>query len=910
MEGVVARNRFLSAAACVAALLSARSLAQAAEAEPGGATGGSACERFRQAAGIQATPEWHLARLDCGASAAAWWDSGTPVPEASLEACRAKAAALAALRAPAGAGAYALLGPAAAAADEAPRKGRRVAADPVAAKFARELEATRKDLASRRGVDPASLGARTVLVDLPAAAVVLGPQAEEKLCEAASDWIEGVSGAARWENLARAAAGLAWVDRFERGAPADWQSGIAELVKSSARGGYPDRKERWDAVERSGSQFGARIARQARVLALGDLLASAGAALKAGHTGAACRSLAAAAKLAPDDDAVKAFTDKVRPTLDAARARAVSGLRLARSAREVVGLVLDIHAMDDLVGGPSAGLDAARRQLLPEAAGQVADRRFDQAIAAMSAIDDAVADYVQPAMGRLRGWVQEWVVREAAKLRARKAWAPGLTLVRRALHACPGDGTLRSLETDFAQQVDWQRGDVADRRFFDGFVATGLIAVEKDPKLGAERERLREAHKADVLDLRRKLRLVAVVSSTDPFAEKVAAGTRVASLSGPGWTTASAQPDPVPFWSTTLEFTQKRLDNEPARWMSSREATQRYASGSHNEANPKKAECEQDVSNRQERAASADEAYQEVQVRAQQCRDQASNAGGLGAAIAAAACTGGEAAALGVKIAMWAAYNKANAECRNTPDEIEVTDWADMPYTIETWGFDSAAELEIVLRDGQTLKPIWTTTVTASLSGRDDKVDGQPQYNIRDDPMTLPGPESVESALVKDLQGKVEAAAEEAVRHGWDLARSAIAEGQGNDQVEACSRVVVLAGDLGAQVPEELRREVEPCTRTAYAAVGISEPARMEVISDPAGAEVWLNGKRVGATPWVSEQHPAGTCEVVLRKEGFEERHEFVTLLDGEIRRWERKLVPAPASDQAAAPAGDKPRTP
>jgi hypothetical protein len=43
------------------------------------------------------------------------------------------------------------------------------------------------------------------------------------------------------------------------------------------------------------------------------------------------------------------------------------------------------------------------------------------------------------------------------------------------------------------------------------------------------------------------------------------------------------------------------------------------------------------------------------------------------------------------------------------------------------------------------------------------------------------------------------------------------------------------------------------------------------ITSEPSGAEVWLDGQRIGATPLLSLVLPAGTHQVVLRKYGYKE---------------------------------------
>lgn len=68
--------------------------------------------------------------------------------------------------------------------------------------------------------------------------------------------------------------------------------------------------------------------------------------------------------------------------------------------------------------------------------------------------------------------------------------------------------------------------------------------------------------------------------------------------------------------------------------------------------------------------------------------------------------------------------------------------------------------------------------------------------------------------------------------------------------------------------------------------------ASISVRSDPAEAEIWLNGKRIGHTPFQQSKLKPGLYLLKLKKEGFEDFNQKIRLAGGKSRRMDTKLVP------------------
>lgn len=101
---------------------------------------------------------------------------------------------------------------------------------------------------------------------------------------------------------------------------------------------------------------------------------------------------------------------------------------------------------------------------------------------------------------------------------------------------------------------------------------------------------------------------------------------------------------------------------------------------------------------------------------------------------------------------------------------------------------------------------------------------------------------------------------------------------------EMVGRYVVVA-EMGrlyhpARQEVNLTREGARVTLTLRPAFGT-----LRVESEPSGAEVWLDGEKVGETPFVLEKKPSGTYSLRLVKPFYMTYEEFVTVRDGETTR-------------------------
>ena len=73
-----------------------------------------------------------------------------------------------------------------------------------------------------------------------------------------------------------------------------------------------------------------------------------------------------------------------------------------------------------------------------------------------------------------------------------------------------------------------------------------------------------------------------------------------------------------------------------------------------------------------------------------------------------------------------------------------------------------------------------------------------------------------------------------------------------------------------------------------------NEIVRVDVLTRPAGAEVWLEGRRVGQTPYRLEGPRGGSAALRLHMDGYQERAETVELGEAGARRFDLEREPPP----------------
>ena len=103
-------------------------------------------------------------------------------------------------------------------------------------------------------------------------------------------------------------------------------------------------------------------------------------------------------------------------------------------------------------------------------------------------------------------------------------------------------------------------------------------------------------------------------------------------------------------------------------------------------------------------------------------------------------------------------------------------------------------------------------------------------------------------------------------------------------------RYVVVA-KLG-RIYHPAREELELTEEGAQVSL-LLEPAygSLDIRSEPAGAEVWLDGEQVGVTPWTAAKKPSGTYEFELKKPYYLSHSEMVTVSDGQGTERSIRLV-------------------
>jgi hypothetical protein len=105
---------------------------------------------------------------------------------------------------------------------------------------------------------------------------------------------------------------------------------------------------------------------------------------------------------------------------------------------------------------------------------------------------------------------------------------------------------------------------------------------------------------------------------------------------------------------------------------------------------------------------------------------------------------------------------------------------------------------------------------------------------------------------------------------------------------------------------------VEPVTfgkasaSTVASSTSGSESYRLRVTSDPAGAEVGVNGKRVGVTPIdVNDVDLSRSTRVTVRMKGYRDVVKYIQSTNGEPQILDAKLVPAAAGDSEPIAAAE-----
>ena len=82
--------------------------------------------------------------------------------------------------------------------------------------------------------------------------------------------------------------------------------------------------------------------------------------------------------------------------------------------------------------------------------------------------------------------------------------------------------------------------------------------------------------------------------------------------------------------------------------------------------------------------------------------------------------------------------------------------------------------------------------------------------------------------------------------------------------------------------------------RTVNLVAPIPIVGKLRTESEPSGADVFLDGKLLGQTPGIFKDIPVGNQRIVLRKQGFEEKTEEVTIEEGQITAITVEMTPLP----------------
>ncbi len=108
-----------------------------------------------------------------------------------------------------------------------------------------------------------------------------------------------------------------------------------------------------------------------------------------------------------------------------------------------------------------------------------------------------------------------------------------------------------------------------------------------------------------------------------------------------------------------------------------------------------------------------------------------------------------------------------------------------------------------------------------------------------------------------------------------------------NDEVPAGRYRLTLRSDGYETYTETLNI---PEAREVSVSASLKAFGGVHITSDPPGADVLLNGERVGTTPFDNRELAAGTYDLTLRKEGYQEYSAGISIDPGETRELTRTL--------------------
>jgi hypothetical protein len=96
--------------------------------------------------------------------------------------------------------------------------------------------------------------------------------------------------------------------------------------------------------------------------------------------------------------------------------------------------------------------------------------------------------------------------------------------------------------------------------------------------------------------------------------------------------------------------------------------------------------------------------------------------------------------------------------------------------------------------------------------------------------------------------------------------------------------------------PKEVDITIEGRTPAKHDFTLMSDSGTMDITSDPAGAEVFVNGISRGPTPCRIDRIPGGSVTLEIKAEGFQPHKRDVSLAAGEVQKVEAQLKPLPGT--------------
>ncbi|MEW6776888.1 MAG: hypothetical protein AB1405_11375 [Bdellovibrionota bacterium] len=384
------------------------------------------------------------------------------------------------------------------------------------------------------------------------------------------------------------------------------------------------------------------------------------------------------------------------------------------------------------------------------------------------------------------------------------------------LDRCPQDARLTALYPKVQEAARFERSAKSEKHYDSKRPAAGYMLSLLDPLMTtSDRVWSQDRHLQEIETLKEKMEVTVVVEPAGGLA-----GQLRGLLEGKDRNVAvsTARPFSERTYSFTLIVSEPALEFPEPFLARAEPATSKYVSGTQWVPNPEKAKCTTRVQQLQNAQFQAQQALQQAQwdynncvMQARQCQQQANQIGGWGGIAASVACGVGEGVcSASLSNAQTAAqtadadYYQAVNQCNATPQLVQENIYADQPYVINHWAVKPAGKVHLQVREGGASGSLyWEGDVAHTFTIEDTVVEGQPQYNIQGDALTLPGKDQLQPQLLAELANKSRTeVASNVLRYWRNILEKASRAGDDGTRRELVSQMLLLKNLSGQSEPE------------------------------------------------------------------------------------------------------------